>query len=316
MHSKWFPWDFFKNNPKVIDTDLKGIHAISVFDSFLESLLSHKLKRSEEFKVVVGSEFDQSWLDSNLATMDLFSMGSSDNYRLVRPEDADKKTLEAIAKGEVTIDDRLFVMIFTSDNKLFDKMVKADHIHTTKVEAPRFWEQGKYLTFLAREMGVPLGNDVHAYLLSAIPNTTGEFVHALRTIRLHSENPSSPMRLDQVKELVAETRIDQFALASLFGKRDKKSFFKSLIEIELDFDALRTLFGFMQGHLSKIMDPTYIQRKSRPSKYDREIEMHSPLWRKSELTEEIHLFSTLELMAKEKNVLLKNRIREIYLSQY
>jgi hypothetical protein len=195
-------------------------------------------------------------------------------------------------------------------------MAKSDNIYTTKVEAPRFWEQGKYLTFLAREMGVPLGNDVHSYLLSAIENNTSEFVHALRTIRQHSDNLSSPMSLEQVRDLVSETRVDQFALASLFGKRDKKSFFKSLIEIELDFDALRMLFGFMQGHLSKIMDPSYIQKKSRPSKYDREIEMHSPLWNQSELSEDIHQFSSLELMAKEKNILLKNKIREIYLSLY
>lgn len=316
MHSKWFPWDFFKSNPKVVDPDAKGIFAISVYDSFLESLLSHKLKRSGDYKVVVGTEFNQEWIDGNLSTMDLFSMGTNDNYRLVRPEDADKKVLEAMISGEVVIDDRLFVMIFTSANKLFDKMVKKDHIHTIKVDEPRFWEQGKYLSFLGREMGVPLGNDVHSYLLSAIPNTTGEFIHALRTMRLHSDNPSNPMRIEQVKELVAETRIDQFALASLFGKRDKKSFFKSLVEIELDFDALRTLFGFMQGHLIKILDPTYIQKKARPSKYDKEIEMHSALWKKAELSEEIHLFSTLELMAKERNVLLKNRIREIYLSQY
>lgn len=316
MHSKWFPWDFFKNNPKVVEADGKGIFAISVFDSFLESLLSHKLKRTGEFRVVVGSEFNQGWIDSNFSTMDLFSMGSTENYRLVRPEDADKKVMEDLISGEVKIEDRQFVMIFTSTSKIFDKMAKTDHINTSKVEEPRFWEKGKYLSFLAREMGVPLGNDVHAYLLSAIPNTTGEYVHALRTIRLHSENPSQPMSLAQVKELVNETRVDQFALATLFGKRDKKSFFKSLIEIEIDFDALRMLFGFMQGHLTRILDPSYIKKKNRPSKYDKEIEMHSPLWKDAELVQEIHLFSTLELMAKEKNVLLKNRLRELYLAQY
>ncbi|MCO4792127.1 MAG: hypothetical protein KC493_00330 [Bacteriovoracaceae bacterium] len=314
MHSKWFPWEFFRNNPSVIDFSLKGVHAVSVFDPFIESLVNHKLKKAGEFKIALGSEVDSSWIESKLSTMDLFSMGDNDSWLILRPEDMSKPLLERFIKGEITIDDRIFVMVFSSDNKIFDEMAKSNHINTLKMEVPRFWEQGKLLTFLGNEMGVQLNSEIQNYLLSAIPNTTQDFVHAIRTLRL--ETQGSSLTLEKVKYLISESRLDQFALASEFGKRNRKQFFKTLTRLEMDFDSLRSLFGFMQGHLAKILDPGYIQKKSRASKYDKEIEMHSKLWKQDELVSDIHQFSELELLAKQKNPLLKNKIREIYLGQY
>ena len=155
--------------------------------------------------------------------------------------------------------------------------------------------------------------DVHNYLTDAIPDNSGEIINALKTIKLNFG--SSQYNLLDVKKIIASTRLDQFKLASLFGKRNFLDFFRELEKLPLDTEDQIGFYRFMQGHLFKLMDISYIAKKPRPSKYDKEIQAHAALWDRPMLQKSIRSFAELEIEAKKKNPYIKDKVRELLIAQ-
>ena len=160
-----------------------------------------------------------------------------------------------------------------------------------------------------------LSYDVQNAILKMVEPTTAELVHILELIDLHFPGKSKECDVHTLQNLVAGTRLDQFSLASTFSTRKLKMFYQEIVDQDWDFDSLRSFFGFMQSHLLKIMDPSYIQGKARPSKYDKEIEMASRSWNQSELDAFIKLFGKLEIQAKKRSPELRGNLRQLYLKQ-
>jgi hypothetical protein len=162
-------------------------------------------------------------------------------------------------------------------------------------------------------MGLNIDSSVVQYILDSVPNNTSEFVQALSKMRrFHVKWSYSGQQKELLQELVSKTRVDQFSLASKFSQRNKAFFYKSLIDTELDFDSLRSLFNFMQGHLLKLYDPSYMYKKPRMTKYDKEIDAHSKLWDRKDLLLAVNQFSDFEILAKQKSDLLLTQLRTEY----
>ena len=88
--------------------------------------------------------------------------------------------------------------------------------------------------------------------------------------------------------------------------------YKKLLELEPDFEAMRSLFYFLQTHMAKISDPRFIEKKSKPSKYDKQILSQSKLWKQNELLLVMEFLRSLEHKAKTKNNFIKSDIRSAY----
>ena len=323
MLSKWYPWDFFKNNPKVVDTRTPGYFAIEVFDPYLERMITFNLRNSYNgIQYISGPEVTPDWLSQQFQELDLFSFNpdtSSSNpttWLILNPDEIPKQTRVLILENSISLDQNNLIFSFTKKSSFFDELSKCDFINCLKMDEPRFWETSKYLNFLEIQMGMNLDSVVHQYILDAVANDTQSFIEALSKLRRFNTTWSGlPKSLDQVKAIVHKSRLDQFSLASLFCKKKKVNFYKQLIDVEADFDSFRMLFSFMQGHLMKLIDPSYMSKKTRMSKYDKEIDAHSKLWRKSELEKEISLFSNFEILAKQKSEQLKFELRAQYLEE-
>jgi hypothetical protein len=67
--------------------------------------------------------------------------------------------------------------------------------------------------------------------------------------------------------------------------------------------------------LYKLYDVSYIEKKDRPTKYDKEILNHSKLWTKQQLSEQIEIISQYERWAKMKSNMLINHMRMDYMQQ-
>lgn len=314
MFSKWFPWDFVKNNPTTIEEQHKGVIVLWSFDPFVEKMLLSRIPKhqfSEGLVTITGNDFTVDWIEENLNTMDMFAGNTS--YQILLADQIPQKTRTWLLENQLDLGDRRLIFCFRSDSTFLKSLEKNVPGIYLKVEAPRFWENGKLLTFLADQLGIRLVYDVHAYLLEAVPNTVGDFVNALKTIGL---NCPGQIDLKTVRELIQPGRIDQFKLASMLAGKKRVAFFKDLVEIDSNFDDLRSLFSFMQGHLLKLLDPSYIKKKSRPSKYDQEIMAHSRLWSKTELLCEMKTMGELEILAKKKTNQLKRRLEQEYLKEF
>ncbi len=116
-----------------------------------------------------------------------------------------------------------------------------------------------------------------------------------------------------MQELLEVERLDQFALASLFCRRKRLEFYHKVIQLQGDFDKMRSLFNFMQSHLIKVMDPSYLNQKPRPSSYDKDIQSTSKLWKPNELLAAIEEFNHWEILSKSKKSLLWTELNQAYL---
>jgi DNA polymerase III delta subunit len=314
MLSKWLPWDFIRNHPQTV-LNQKGLYTLYSYDSFMERILLNRLYSrnwNDELKVVTGNEITVEWIEENLKTLSLF--GGMSSYLILQAEGLPTATKNYLLEEKLELDCYL-ILSFSTNNALFEQMSKQVEGTFLKVEEPRFWEGAKLLNFLSEETSIRLPYDVQNYILGSLPNTTMDLMTALTMINLHfpgGENAS----LAQIKELISPVKLDQFALASLFSEKKRTHFFKKLVERDIGFDSLRTIFAFMQGHLFRLADPSYIEKKARPSKYDKEILAYTKLWKKGELEKEMRIFGELEIEAKRKSANLKDQLRVEYLSQY
>ncbi len=116
--------------------------------------------------------------------------------------------------------------------------------------------------------------------------------------------------LKELKELLTLEKLDQFALASLFARKKFKEFFAKLVQLEGDFDKMRAFFNFLQSHLVKMSDTSYLAKKARLTQYDKDLESTSKLWKGSELLEAIERFNKWEILSKKKDSVLWHELKQ------
>jgi hypothetical protein len=124
---------------------------------------------------------------------------------------------------------------------------------------------------------------------------------------------SKEISVNEVKSLFTLDKLDQFALASLFTRKKFLDFYDRLVMLEGDFGKMRGFFNFMQGHLTKLADTSYLAQKPRLTQYDKDLQSTSKLWTREEITVEIERFNQWEIQSKSKDSFLWNDLRQIHL---
>lgn len=316
MSSKWLPWDFLKHHPTVIDKTTKGLTVVYCTDPFVERILRNKIdfKKWEDQSalIVSGMDISVSWIEDNLQSLSLF--GGDQPICVLQGASLSAPVKRFLVENEISDGSRNIVFFMNGEKKFFNEWEKKSSSGTfLEVSEPKFWEYGKLLTYFADEMSMRLPRDVHSYLSEAVPHKSGEIINTLKTIRLSFG--TGPYKIQDIKSIIPSTRLDQFRLASLIGGKNYIEFYKELEKLNLDQDEQIGFYKFLQGHLLKLMDTSYIAKKPRASKYDKEIEAHSKLWNRTELQKAIRNFSKLEIEAKSKNPYIKEKIRELLLQE-
>ncbi len=310
MLSKWTPWDLVQSRPSVFNEGEEGLCSLYFSDAFVENLILSRIPRVSgdvgEFHIVNGKDIDQTWLENNFQTLSLF--GGKDSYLVIEAQDLSKSAKEFLLDENFVVENQSLILSFKKDSKFFNKLAKKSQGLFLNILEPKFWEVDKQLGFLADEMKLRLSYGAKNYLKESLEPTSLEFHNALSLIQLHYPDVKE-VQEDQVRKLVRGRKLDHFELASVYGQKKFTPFYKKILSVELDFDALRSFFSFMQGHLFRLLDPSYVEGKARMSRYDKEVLAHSKLWEKSELLSAMHKFGELEISAKSKSIHLKNEIR-------
>jgi len=102
-------------------------------------------------------------------------------------------------------------------------------------------------------------------------------------------------------------------MASLFTRKKMIDFYDRLVMLEGDFDKMRGFFNFMQSHLIKLSDTSYLSQKPRLTQYDKDLLGTSKLWNTSDIAKNIKTFNHWEILSKKKDSSLWNEIRSTHL---
>ena len=302
-------WHFVEKHPRWVSGGLVGIHS---FDAMSERLLlSRRFSFAKSWKTILGHELTVTLLEESFQGYSLFSENC--HIQVLHAEKMPSGTSEYLLGASFKIKSGCLVLAFAKESAFFKKLAKKFPNGFFKIESPKFWEADNLLKFFCQELQIPLSVAVQTYLVEVLPMNSIDYVTALNRIKLHFPNTKG-VDVSQVKELVTPCKLDQFALASLFARRKVVPFLKIISESNMDFASLCSLFSFMQRHLLRLLDPSYVKHKSRPSKYDREIVNHAKLWQPTELCRQMKLFGKLEIAAKKRSGFLKAYLRALQTS--
>lgn len=311
MHSKWQIWDFFSSFKRDYLKTYEGVLAINSFDPICLKMVKDFLTRGADDKVIhykMAAEVTKGWIEEEFQTLSLF--GNSDSFFIHQAQDLNAEMLEIISNLDIT--GRFLILSFENELATWKKLVKDGKIPTLVIESPRFWEINKLLDFTCAHLRLPLSYEAKTWILDALENNLGTFYNACCLIKLNHPE-AKEVGVNEVKELLTLEKLDQFQLASLLARKKQKEFFEKLVALEGDFEKMRGFFNFMQGHLIKMADPTYLAQKPRLTQYDKDLQSTSKLWKSDELMNEIQKFNRWELLSKKKDSHLWHEIKEAHL---
>lgn len=312
MHSKWQIWDFFSSYNRDGLKDYEGLLALNTFDPICLKLVKDFLTRRLDNKIIhykMASEITKTWLEEEFLTLSLF--GNTENFFIHQAQDLSVEMIEVLTKSDIL--GRFVLLSFENEQAGWKKLVKDNKIATLIIDPPRFWELNKLLDFVCSYLRLPLSYEAKVWLLEALDNNLGSFYNACCVIRLNHPD-SKEVSVNEVRELLILEKLDQFQLASLIARKKHKSFYEKLIVLEGDFEKMRGFFNFMQSHLIKMVDNSYLLQKPRLTQYDKDLQSTAKLWKSDELIEKIKLFNRWELLCKKKDNFLWHEIKKAHLN--
>lgn len=316
MLFSFLPWEFMKHFSKKLE-EKSGLFTLLCPDVFLSRMIydhvssyikKNKKQQEISIRVMLGHEITVDWIEKNLFELSLF--GSSEAFFIHNSEDFSPKVKEFLLKRSSDFSMPYIFLSFSKEDSFLKKLIKQDDgVHFEMVE-PRFWEAGKLLDFFCQHLQLKISNEGKDFLMQSLENTSYEFFNALHLLKL--VYPERDLfGLEQVQALIVPSRMDHFAFSSWYADKKMDKFFDEVLKRGMDFDALRGLFAFMQGHLLKICDTHPIQKKGKTNRYEQEILKKSKQWTQNELKKALRLFGNLEILAKQKSPFLIDQLRSL-----
>ncbi|QDK40690.1 hypothetical protein DOM21_04315 [Bacteriovorax stolpii] len=306
MLSKLLPWDFLPKHPMTIDPKRPGLYAFLVSDPYLERVLLDRLpKKDIPFSLYSGVEVTRDFIEEHFVNLSFFS--STDHIQVINGENIQAANLALLTESGIDWSERFMVIFFTKSGKTFTDFAKKADVLAFEIEEPRFWEGVKIWQFCQKAREVNLPQDVSRFVLDHLEHNFESFFWVIDTIKLNF--PEGKINLEELKTLVQKERWDFFELIDLFNDNPKKFFNEVLKKGDEDYEWLRSLFAFMQGHLAKVLFPDELRGKAKLSKYDQSILVVSEKWKRKDVEKYLQFFSELEILAKSSDQLLINKLR-------
>ena len=311
MHSKWQIWDYFSSFQKDYLSTFNGVLALNTFDPLCLKLMKDFLVRGAGGRIIhhkLAGEVSRNWIEEEFQTLSLF--GGSDCFFIHQAQDLKADILDLLSKLDLT--DRFLILSYEADGVSWKKLMKDGAIGTLVIEPPRFWELNKLLDFVANYLRLPLSYDAKTWILDALENNLSVFYNTCTVLKLNLPD-AKEVSVADVKNLFTLDKLDQFAMASLFTRKKFSDFYDRLVQLEGDFDKMRGFFNFMQSHLIKLADTSYLALKPRLTQYDKDLQSTAKLWKSEEIIREIQRFNQWEIRSKKKDNFLWNDLRQIHL---
>jgi DNA polymerase III delta subunit len=312
MHSKWKIWDFLRSRPNVLEGESKVI-AFSCFDPLAFKILKERITPSKfaenRLNVMLGKEVTDVWFDDNFNSLGLF--GNSDSYLIHYAEELKANIKEDFLKSDnLILTDRYVLLNFTKEDTFYKKLQKdkSPLVETIQIQAPAFWEEDELLSFICEDLKVYLTIQGKQFIREKVPFQINSYYQLIAQLKINYPDKNN-IDVSDISPLISELKMDQFQLAELFGSKKLKLFYKKLIEGHEQGHELISVFYFLQSHLLKIYDLSYLDGKSKLTKYDKQIMAQSKLWSKNDLARAITYLGDLLILAKRKDFFFDDKIK-------
>jgi|GEM_PF-5170269 len=315
----WAPWEFYKTMSKpLMRTDLGPTFFIFP-DPYVERILlwrKHNVsKLPVDVSFLIGSEITPEFIEENFQSADLFSFAGSESrsFFIHLPELMNEQA--AIRLSELKEWTSNVYISYSGPGDLKGSLkTLAKKLPTHTIRAPKFWEGPQLLDLVTSFFDLDLNFDSQRLLLDCLPLETGALYNQINILKTYFYGQKVVLSPEQIGPFLQNQKLDYFQMANLYGRRQFKAFYESLLSYAGEEKEWLDFFRFMEGHLIKLYDPSFIEKKPRPTKYDKEIQDHARLWQKNDLYYHVMKFSSWLIKAKRRDPMLINEIRLTYLN--
>lgn len=316
MHSKWKIWDFLKSGIHELKS-YTGVLAIQCADPTSFSLIKQKIKLmgipSGKINVELGKNISMGWFEEKFKTLSLFT--EPETLLILSAENLPNDVTEELFKGEnLILEERLVLLNYYKENSFLKKMKNSpeSHVKVIQIEEPAFWEEDEVLTMLLELNQVYLGMGCRTFIKEHIPFDMSSYSQIISQIKINFSK-TEELQPNDISELVESVKVDKFEYAELFGSKKLKLFYKKMIYLEQTGEDLIGVVSFIQSHMNKVYDCTYLNEKKRLTKYDRLIKSQSQIWDKSSCARSIYYLGNLMTDLKRKTPLTIEKLHLDYL---
>ena len=285
---------------------------IEIKDEFVAAIFRQKIKKIlGSCEVLFGNEITVELLENKLLGLNLFSFAQEEIFLIVNAHEISNQALEFLSHSQVDWQNKTAIFMATKNNKSLAKIFTAKG-HCHYLDLPKFWQMHQYMDFFANYFGLTLAPAAKIFFVDSVEQSGRYYFEACHLLKSEYSQKRQISRADLEKTLF-KSRLDQFALAQQLGEKNWRAFYQSLLNEEHSFDDLRQALSFLQTHVVKLLDPSYIQKKAQPTRYDRQIMGQKMKWQNSGLLKLLRHLAQLELACKQRDPDLKNRLRLNYL---
>ncbi|WP_419168837.1 hypothetical protein [Halobacteriovorax sp.] len=285
-------------------SELNGLYHLAVPDEFISKIVCDKLKG--ETKKMWPNEFNIDFVEQELlAGGGLF--GTNGPYVVIDAQDIKANAFEAFNNNRHLIEDTIIFITKGRLPKAFPKDMNA-----LAIAAPKPWHFGQYLDIFAKYFGFQMNPQVKNFIEKSVQDNVGDYFNSCHILS-HHVDANGNISLEKARELIKVRKLDFFDQTDLFNQQNLKRFYLNLLLVEDDFSLYMDFFRSFQGHISKIIDPSYLATKKSLSKYDRGIQLASKKWDFEELIDIQQKMINFEVLAKSKDLWLRDQIRREYL---
>ncbi len=300
MHIKKKIWEINEADLPAVSTGLICLKSSSpVLGKICKDLVFKRGKVS--FQTKVAQEVTRDWVISELKTPNLF--GNNDSYFIHFADQLNKDVIEELKDStEILTDNRVILLNFEAHSSLLKKYQKQESVMIVEVESPAFWEFDSLFHYFLRYFSIKLNHSTVDKILAYLPEDIEEYYNFAHQI--------SVLKGDEIQVLqVLENKKNiQFDLARNLSLKKFQLFYQMILDREYTYDQYRSLFSFLQGHLLKIADPSYTEKKKRLNQYDKNILQWSKAWSRIEIRNVLVKLAEFEIQAKSKDSFLKHSL--------
>jgi hypothetical protein len=315
MLSKWKIWDFVKSTPDVFKDSKSKIIAFHCFDPIIFKMIKDSFNythfEGETLKVKVGKDVTSDWLEDEFKSYSLF--GNNESFLIQHADELSQVCKDILHNGDdLLVENRFLILNFNKDEKLFKSLAKSEFCQAIQIQAPAFWENENLLTFFCDRLNVFLSFEAKSLLLEKVPSTAVDYFNVLSQIKINYPDKANISK-EEAGDFIGSMKVDNFEMATLFGNKKLRQFYQKIVELDCSYDELRSIFYFLQSHLTKVYDSSYLNKKAKLTKYDKQIMAQAQIWKSTDLEKAINYLSDLELKAKTKDSFLHSKLKKDFL---
>lgn len=309
LSKKGLPWELIhqKSLPQFYSPGLKFFYSSN---ETCITLVKDYLKKACKvpLRFLAGAELSLDHLDEMTSNLSLFPV--EQQFFVFEGEKISTKVRDLIAEKDwSSAQYPLFIFSFKKDIFAKKKFNSLDHF---RIDPPPFWENQRAVKFLSDYFGLTIGFKETETLLQLFPNDFDSLYSVFQRLQAFGGQEGG-ISVETIKGLEGGRALQTFEVADLLGDKKIGKFWEKLVSAEENISELRSLIPFLQGHLAKLADPSYIDEKKRPTQYDKRILKQSQMWKKEEILNWMGKLDSLEVDLKASAEEASKKIRLHYL---